>query len=129
MAKGIARAHSSWCGLARQLDLTYIVIIIIFGVAVSVVEHHDPVQRPVFTYDATISYKFMGDHEVPFWVALVVPFLVLVATAAVVEFLYISQGWRRATIAFVNVILAALAAVAVVGFLTELFKRLCGRIR
>lgn len=129
MANSRAGAFNSWTQIARELDLTCLAIIVTFGVATGVVGHFQPVQRPVFVYDATISYKFVGDHEFPFWLAVVVPALALLATAAVLEYACLKPGWKRATAAFTNVVLAAVAAIAVVGFLTELFKRICGRLR
>eukprot|EP00775_Hariotina_reticulata_P012446 gene12446-12583_t len=72
----------------------------------------------------------MGDHDMPFWVALLVPFLVLLAAASAIEFWLVGSKSRPARVAtFINVILGFMAAIAVVGFMTELFKRICGRSR
>jgi hypothetical protein len=88
-----------------------------------------PALRPVFEPDAMIGYKHVGDHDMPFVVALVVPFVVLVVTVLTVECLWVKQCWQRRTITLINILLTFLAAVAVVGFMTELFKRLAGRLR
>lgn len=106
-------------------------IIIIFGITVAGIDKSLPiVQRPVFASDATIAYKFVGDKELHFATALVVPALVLLATAAAMEFLVLrQQGWQKAAANFINIIFSVLATIAVVGFLTELFKRMCGRLR
>ncbi|WIA36678.1 hypothetical protein OEZ86_007960 [Tetradesmus obliquus] len=88
-----------------------------------------PRMRPVFQPDATIAYPTVGDHDMPFVVALLVPFVVLVLTALAVECLWFKHGCQRRTITLINLLLTFMAAVAVVGFMTELFKRLAGRLR
>ncbi|WIA16493.1 hypothetical protein OEZ85_013173 [Tetradesmus obliquus] len=88
-----------------------------------------PRMRPVFQPDATIGYPTVGDHDMPFVVALLVPFVVLVLTALAVECLWFHHGCQRRTITLINLLLTFMAAVAVVGFMTELFKRLAGRLR
>lgn len=130
MAKQTRRKNElTWPGAVKQLDLASVVIIIVFGAVTAAVQDIQAVQRPVLLYDATISYQYMADHDFPFWLALLVPFIVLFITAVAIEYVFVAQNKRRASVMLVNIILAALAALAVVGFLTELFKRICGRLR
>lgn len=66
----------------------------------------------------------------PFWVALFVPAVLLLSLAVALEFLLFgSQDTRQAWLMLLNIMLAVLAALAVTGFMTELFKRICGRLR
>jgi hypothetical protein len=115
--------------LLGSLDWGCLLIIIALGVTTAKIQHMAPAMRPVFQPDATIGYRHVGDHDMPFVVALLVPFAVLVATVLVVECLFVKQSWQRRTATLINVLLTFMAAIAVVGFLTELFKRLAGRLR
>lgn len=100
------------------------------GLGVALVDKSPPAQRPVFLLDASISHHKDPD-TMAFWLALLVPFLVLAATAAALELgpLRRGQGWAAAAVSVVNCLLNCLAALGVTGFLTELFKRHCGRLR
>jgi len=114
----------------KLIDFTAILIIVALGIAVAGIQKQQPVQRPVFLQDASIAFKYMGHHAMPFWIALLVPFLVLLAAAVAIEFWLVNCKRRPARVAtFINVLLGFMAAIAVVGFMTELFKRMCGRSR
>jgi hypothetical protein len=111
-----------------SLDWGCLLIIIALGVTTAKIQHMAPTMRPVFQPDATIGHKHL-DHDMPFVTALLVPVAVLVATVLAVECLFVKQSWQRRTVTLINILLTFMAAMAVVGFLTELFKRLAGRLR
>lgn len=118
------------CRFFTSIDWGCLVIVIVLGIATAGVSTTmSPRMRPVFQPDATIAYPTVGDHDMPFVVALLVPFVVLVLTALAVECLWFKHGCQRRTITLINLLLTFMAAVAVVGFMTELFKRLAGRLR
>ncbi|KAF6261425.1 phosphatidic acid phosphatase type 2/haloperoxidase [Scenedesmus sp. NREL 46B-D3] len=121
---------SAVCSILGSVDWGCLVITIVLGVATAGISARmSPALRPVFQPDATIGYRHVGEHDMPFAVALLVPFVVLVATVLAVECLCIQQNWQRRTVVLLNILLTFMAAVAVVGFMTELFKRLAGRLR
>jgi cell division protein FtsW (lipid II flippase) len=118
------------CRILSSIDWGCLLIVVVLGIATAGINKNmSPAMRPVFQPDATIAYQTVGDHDMPFVVALLVPFVVLVVTALAVECLCVKQGWQRRTATLVNILLTFMAAVAVVGFMTELFKRLAGRLR
>jgi hypothetical protein len=112
-----------------SVDWGCLLVVIALGVTTAKIQHMAPTLRPVLQPDATIGYNYVGNHEMPFVVALLVPFVVLVVTVLAVECFFVKQSWQRRTVTLVNILLTFLAAVAVVGFMTELFKRLAGRLR
>lgn len=119
-----------WVRNICQVDWTNIFFVIVLGIATGLIQRASAVQRPVYVGDATIAYPHAEDNSIAFWVALFVPALVLLLTAAVLEFAAFRQhGRRQAWMMLLNVILALLASLAVTGFMTELFKRICGRLR
>lgn len=124
-------SRAAWVRGICQIDWSCVFLIISLGIATALLQKTAAVQRPIFLGDATIAYPHREDSSIPFWVALVVPALMLLASAAVLEFLALKQqqGRRQAWLNLLNVALAMLAALAVAGFLTELFKRICGRLR
>lgn len=113
------------------VDWTCIFFIVGFGIAIACLQKTPAIQRPVFLSDATIAYPHAAKNSVAFWVAIVVPVLLLAFTAAVLEFgvLGRQQGTRQACLMLLNILLALLGSLAVTGFMTELFKRICGRLR
>eukprot|EP00882_Tetradesmus_deserticola_P025112 GHRQ01027561.1.p3 GENE.GHRQ01027561.1~~GHRQ01027561.1.p3 ORF type:complete len:139 (-),score=53.65 GHRQ01027561.1:744-1160(-) len=118
------------CSILGSVDWGCLVIVIVLGIATAGIDKYiAPTLRPVFQPDATIGYRHVGEHDMPFFVALLVPFVVLAATVMAVECLVMKQRWQRRTVMVVNILLTFMAAVAVVGFMTELFKRLAGRLR
>jgi hypothetical protein len=126
--------HSSsrrgWVQGLCQIDWTCVFIIIVLGIATGSVQKAPTVQRPIYIGDATIAYPHFLKNSVPFWVAVVVPAVILLLSALVLEFLVLRrQGRGQAWMTLLNVVLAMLAALAATGFLTELFKRICGRLR
>lgn len=128
--KHYSSASRGWVRNICQVDWTCIFFIITLGIATGVVQRVDPVQRPVYLGDATIAFPHRSSNSIEFWVALFIPALVLLISAAAVEFIiHRKQGQRQAWLMLLNVVLAALAALAVTGFMTELFKRICGRLR
>jgi hypothetical protein len=126
-----ASSRGGWVRGLCQVDWSCVFLIISLGIATAVLQRTAAVQRPIFLGDATIAYSHRDSNSIEFWVALVVPALLLLASAAVLEFLVFKQqqGARQAWLNLLNVVLALLAALAVTGFLTELFKRICGRLR
>lgn len=121
---------SSWARNICQVDWTCIFFIITLGIATGVVQRASTVQRPIYLQDATISYPHRPADSIAFWLALFIPAVVLLLTAANLEFLVFGkQGSRQAWFMLLNIVLALLASLAVTGFLTELFKRICGRPR
>ncbi|KAF8065539.1 Pyroxd2 [Scenedesmus sp. PABB004] len=116
--------------VAARLDWSCAALIVVLGIATKAVGHRAPAARPVFASDPSIALPFTK-HDMPFWVALLVPFVVLVVAAAALEFgaRRRQQGVARAAVVLVNLLLTTLAALVVVGFMTELLKRLGGRLR
>jgi hypothetical protein len=113
-----------------QIDWTCIFFIIALGIATGILQKHSAVQRPVYVGDATISYPHRDGNSIEFWVALFVPAIILLGTAAALEFVvFRSRGSGQAWLMLLNIVLALLASLACTGFLTELFKRICGRLR
>jgi hypothetical protein len=120
-------------GLARtlcELDWTCVFVIIVLGISTAAVNRRAPVRRPIYVWDAATAYPHQP-NSVPFWVAIAAPAAVLLAYSSAVELwaLRSHQTWRRGALQLANVLLALLAALAATGFLTELFKRICGRLR
>jgi len=126
------KQHSStpaWLRNISQVDWTCIFFIISLGIGTYAIQRTPAVQRPFQLDDATISFPHQPD-SVAFWVAPVLPAVILLISAVVLEFLvFRQQGGRQAGMMLLNIILAFLACLAVTGFLTELFKRICGRLR
>lgn len=125
-------SKGGWVRDLLMVDWSSVFMIISLGIATAVLQNTAAVQRPIFLGDATIAYPHRDSNSVAFWVALFVPALLLLASAAVLEFLQVfkqQQGRRQAWLNLLNVVLAMMAALAVTGFLTELFKRICGRLR
>lgn len=130
-SRNTSGSRGGWVRGICEVDWSCVFLIISLGIATGVLQKAAAVPRPIFLGDATIAYPHRASNSIEFWVALVVPALVLLASAAVLEFLAFKQqqGWRQAWLNLLNVALAMLAALAVAGFLTELFKRICGRLR
>lgn len=117
--------------LCEVVDWTAVFLIIVLGIGTGIVGKRTPVFRPIYVGDATIAYPHYDTNSVAFWVAIVVPAVVLLVAAAVLEFwtFRFRQSRQQAAVLYVNIVLTMLAALAVTGFLTELFKRICGRLR
>lgn len=128
----ITRSSSrpSWGRSLCQVDWTCLFFIIALGIATGIVKQTlRPAERPVYLGDATIAFSHKP-NSVQTWQAALVPAVLLLASAVVIEFvLHRRQGARQAWLMLVNTVLAMLAALAVTLFLTELFKRICGRLR
>jgi len=118
-----------WLRNVCLVDWTCIFFIITLGIATAMIQKTPAVQRPFQLDDATIAFP-LQKNSVEFWVALVIPALILVVSTVIVEFhVFRKQGKRQAGMLLLNIILAFLACLAVTGFMTELFKRICGRLR
>lgn len=113
--------------LAQQ-DWALLILIIVCGVGITVTEHMDPVQRPIFIYDATIAYE-NKPNTVENVLAPLIPAIVFIGSLVLVE-CYLFRRDKIATAAtFVRFFMACWAALTVTGFMTELFKLICGRLR
>jgi hypothetical protein len=112
------------------VDWTNVFFIITLGIATAVIQRVTAVQRPIYLGDATIAFPHRDSNSIAFWLAVVLPALILLFSAIAIEFVVFKrQGSRQAWLMLLNVVLALLGALAVNGFLTELFKRICGRLR
>lgn len=120
--------RAAWRRIASELDWALFVVVVVLAIATACTDRLRPVQRPFLLTDATISYPY-AQHDMHFAVALLVPFVLLLATMAAFEFVVFKQRWPRAASHFINGIVTQLGALAVVGFMTELFKTVCGRLR
>lgn len=91
----------------------------------------DPRVRPYYIYDGTISYPTRGD-TIPAWAAIVVPFILMIISLLVGEFILFKKVHRNITMAvstalhfFIDMVVAFLFTI----FMTELTKVATGRLR
>jgi hypothetical protein len=128
--KQYSSASRGWVRDCCQVDWTNVFFIITLGIATALIQRVTAVQRPIYLGDATIAFPHRDNNSIAFWLAVVLPALILLFSAIAVEFVVFKrQGSRQAWLMLLNVVLALLGALAVNGFLTELFKRVCGRLR
>jgi len=78
--------------------------------------------------DTTIAYQHNED-TIAFWLAPLVPAVVFIFHMAYWELTKTHLPWGHRFSSIFRFFTSALAALAVVGFHTELFKTLCGRLR
>lgn len=125
-------AGPRWCKDARavlaQQDWALMVIIVICAVGIGIMEFKDPVQRPVFLYDATISYE-NKPNTIDDFLAPLIPGIVFIMSLCIVEIYLFRRGRVATAAAFLRFFMACFASLLVVGFFTELFKLICGRLR
>ncbi|KIZ05403.1 hypothetical protein MNEG_2554 [Monoraphidium neglectum] len=123
---------SNWRRDARtvlaQQDWALLILIFVCAVGIGICEFKAPVQRPVFLYDATISYANKPNTIEDYWAPLI-PAIVFVFSLALVECYLFRKSKVATAAAFLRFFMAGWAALMVVGFLTELFKIICGRLR
>lgn len=121
-----------WAREARavlaQQDWSLVVIIIICAIGIGILEFQDPVQRPVFLYDATISYE-NKPNTIDDFLAPLIPGIVFIGSLCIVEIYLFRDGRVATAAALLRFFMACFAALTVVGFFTELFKQICGRLR
>jgi membrane-associated phospholipid phosphatase len=126
MDKPKARPFSFY---VQQQDWFLWVLIVLAGVATYVVDKKVPnYERKFVVSDSTIAYVHNED-TIAFWLAPLIPAVVFIAHMAYWELTktHLPLGHRISSI--FRFFTSCLAALAVVGFHTELFKTLCGRLR
>ncbi|GBF96583.1 phosphatidic acid phosphatase type 2B [Raphidocelis subcapitata] len=125
-------AGPKWCKSARQClaqqDWSLLVVIVLCAVGIAVMEFKDPVQRPVFLYDATISYEHKP-NTIDDFLAPLIPGIVFLFSLVLVEVYLFRKDAVSTAAAILRFFMACWAALMVVGFFTELFKLICGRLR
>lgn len=129
MSKTHGRPADGWVSFFRQQDWALLPVFVGGLIAIGIIEHQVPVIRPVFIYDATISYAKYPD-TVHFALAPAVPAIIMLFTVIILEFaVFGKRHWSQSLAAIVRFIFSMLTALVWVSFLTELFKNLCGRLR
>lgn len=114
--------------LLSQQDWALWILVVVCIAGIGVMEFMDPVQRPVFIYDATIAYE-NKPNTIDDFLAPLIPAIVFIGSLVLVE-CYLFRKTKTATAAAVlRFFFSCFAALTVVGFLTELFKLICGRLR
>lgn len=98
------------------------------AVGVLLCEKRDPVQRPVYVFDTTIANAHLP-NTIDDFLAPLIPAIVFIMSLVLVEVYLFRRGRVATAAAVVRFFLAAWAALMVVGFFTELFKVICGRLR
>lgn len=111
-----------------QQDWALLLYIILCGIGIAIMQGKDPIQRDVFINDATISYPHK-DNTIDEWLAPFVPAVVFIGSLFLVECYLFRRGHVDTIAAMLRFFMSCLAALAFVGFLTELFKLICGRLR
>lgn len=114
--------------ILAQQDWSLMLLIVLCGIGICVLETKNPVQRPIFVFDSTISFEHKP-NTIDDFLAPLIPAIVFIMSLVLVECYLFRRGKVATTAACVRFFMACWAALMVVGFLTELFKLICGRIR
>ncbi|RMZ52981.1 hypothetical protein APUTEX25_001100 [Auxenochlorella protothecoides] len=124
--------HLTWAGVLRAQDWGTIIlnVLLIIALIITVRVADEPRQRPFSLYDATISYPHNPD-SIPYWVAVLVPFLCLLISIAAGEAWRVGgrPGVKRATASILHLVLDGIFAFVVTAQVTQVGKVLVGRLR
>ncbi|GAB4813543.1 hypothetical protein N2152v2_000589 [Parachlorella kessleri] len=122
-----------WTRVLRYQDWVNLLLTIGFVVGLLVADSAQATYvRPYWIYDATISFPYNADSTIPYWVAVVVP-LVLMLISFLVGELLLAQHWHgtisSAVASVVFFTFDGISAFIVTGFTTQITKEAVGRYR
>lgn len=115
-----------------SLDWSALLLIVVLCIGTAALQGVAPVQRPLVVGDAAVVYP--RAKGMPFVVALLVPaalsFFCAILPLELLAARALGAPWARPAAARIaDACLSGWAALMTTGFLTELLKRLCGRLR